>query len=74
MDAERFPLLAKLENPLDIQRQSDDDLTALAQEARSFLIESISKTGGHLGAALGVVELTIALFNQFNFLEDRIAW
>ncbi|MCZ6627834.1 MAG: 1-deoxy-D-xylulose-5-phosphate synthase [SAR324 cluster bacterium] len=74
MDAERFPLLANLENPLDIQRLSDDDLTALAQEARSFLIESISKTGGHLGAALGVVELTIALFHQFNFLEDRIAW
>ena len=74
MDKTRFPLLAGLQNALDIQQYSLNDLEAVAQEARTFLIESISKTGGHLGAALGVVELTIALFNQFNFLNDRIAW
>ena len=74
MDAKRFPRLAKLENSLDIQRCGMEDLQALAEEARTFLIESIGKTGGHLGAALGVVELTLALFHQFNFLEDRIAW
>lgn len=74
MDKTRFPLLAGLQNALDIQQYSLNDLEAVAEEARSFLIDSIGKTGGHLGAALGVVELTIALFNQFNFLTDRIAW
>ena len=74
MDETRYPHLARLQNPLEIQQYSLDQLEAFAGEARGFLIESIGKTGGHLGAALGVVEITIALFNQFNFLKDRIAW
>jgi 1-deoxy-D-xylulose-5-phosphate synthase len=57
-----------------LQVYGEERLEALAAEARAFLIETISRTGGHLGAALGVVELTVALFNQFDFLHDRICW
>ncbi len=74
MDDKRYPTLAGLRDPKEIQGFSLPELEALADEARRFLIESISKTGGHLGAALGVTELTVALFNQFDFLHDRIAW
>ncbi len=74
MDALRYPALSRVSNPLDLQRMSVEELETLAQESRDFLIESISRTGGHLGAALGVVELTVALFHHFDFLRDRIAW
>ncbi|MCZ6748607.1 MAG: 1-deoxy-D-xylulose-5-phosphate synthase [SAR324 cluster bacterium] len=74
MDLDRYPHIAEIEHPRDIQGYDPPQLTALAEECREFLIESIGQTGGHLGAALGVVELTVALFNQFDFLSDRIAW
>lgn len=74
MDAIKFPNLARISTPLEVQGFDLPRLEALAEECRGFLIEAISQTGGHLGAALGVVELTIALFNQFDFLKDRIAW
>ena len=74
MDAAKYPILATVQDPLELQTFPPERLEALAAEARAFLIESISQTGGHLGAALGVVELTIALFNQFDFLRDRICW
>ncbi|MCH8886512.1 MAG: 1-deoxy-D-xylulose-5-phosphate synthase [SAR324 cluster bacterium] len=71
---DKYPLLSALDDPAAVKAFSRDRLSALSEEARAFLIETIHSTGGHLGAALGVVELTVALFNQFNFLEDRIAW
>ena len=74
MNPNEYPLIAGITNPLEIQEYDQRKLKALGEEARAFLIESIGRTGGHLGAALGVVELTIALFNQFDFLRDRIAW
>ena len=74
MDANKYPRLAALGDPLELHGYTLGELQALADESRAFLIESISKTGGHLGAALGVVELTVALFHQFDFLKDRIAW
>jgi 1-deoxy-D-xylulose-5-phosphate synthase len=74
MDALRYPGLSRLSNPLELQAMGLKELEELAGESRAFLIESISRTGGHLGAALGVVELTIALFHHFDFLRDRIAW
>jgi 1-deoxy-D-xylulose-5-phosphate synthase len=74
MDALRYPGLSRVTNPTDLQALSLEQLEALAQESRDFLIETISRTGGHLGAALGVVELTVALFHHFDFLRDRIAW
>jgi 1-deoxy-D-xylulose-5-phosphate synthase len=74
MDLRNYPILAGLNDPLALHDFPPARLEALADEVRRFLIETISKTGGHLGAALGVVELTVALFNQFDFLKDRIAW
>ena len=74
MDALRYPGLSRISNPLELQGMSLKELEGLAEECRAFLIESIQRTGGHLGAALGVVELTIALFHRFDFLRDRIAW
>ncbi len=74
MDPNQYPLLAGLSDPAEIRNFSLPDLERLAGEARAFLIETIQKTGGHLGAALGVVELTAALFHEFDFLTDRIAW
>ena len=74
MDTSKYPTLANLSDPLELQGYSLGQLNALAEESRSFLTETISRTGGHLGAALGVVELTVALFNQFDFLRDRVVW
>jgi 1-deoxy-D-xylulose-5-phosphate synthase len=74
MDQSAYPNLTAVSNAVELQGMDTAQLQVLAEEARRFLIESISKTGGHLGAALGVVELTLALFNQFDFLRDRIAW
>lgn len=74
MDLNKFPLLAGIDDPLMLHGLAPEQLDQLCAEAREFLIETISSTGGHLGAALGVVELTVALFNQFDFLKDRIAW
>ena len=58
----------------DIKKLKGEELTALAQEIREFLIEKISNTGGHLASNLGVVELTMALHLTFNLPEDKIVW
>lgn len=68
------PLLDTITCPADLRRLSPDDLPKLAQELRSFLIESVSRTGGHLSSNLGTVELTIALHHVFNTPEDRLVW
>lgn len=67
-------MLEKIQGHEDIKNLSQSELNILAKEIRSFLIEKISKTGGHLAANLGVVELTIALFAEFNPYKDRIVW
>ncbi|MDH4225029.1 MAG: 1-deoxy-D-xylulose-5-phosphate synthase [Deltaproteobacteria bacterium] len=74
MDATRYPLLSHLAGPESLQDENTATLLAYAKESRAFLMESIGRTGGHLGAALGVVELTVALFNQFNLTRDRVVW
>jgi 1-deoxy-D-xylulose-5-phosphate synthase len=67
--------LVALRSPAALQGLTDAQLIELADDMRSFLIASVAKTGGHLGAALGVVELTIALHAEFAFnLYDRIVW
>lgn len=63
-------LLEQIKEPQDIKDLSAEELKELAEEIRSFLIEKISVTGGHLASNLGVVELTIALFLAFD-LPDR---
>lgn len=69
------PLLPSISRPADVRRLSGDDLERLASEMRQFLIDAVSKTGGHLGAGLGVVELTLALHCEFRFNEiDKLVW
>ena len=60
--------------PDDIKNMSDEELALLAVEIREFLIDNVSKTGGHLASNLGVVELTIAMHKVFNSPEDKFIW
>ncbi|MHB8455074.1 MAG: 1-deoxy-D-xylulose-5-phosphate synthase [Acidiferrobacterales bacterium] len=69
-----FPLLQRVVLPEDLRRLNESELPALAAELRRFLISTVSKTGGHLAAGLGAVELTIALHYVFNTPEDRLVW
>lgn len=67
-------LLDNINKVNDIKNIASEDYPALAEEIRQFLIEKISKTGGHLGSNLGAVELTMALHIAFNLPEDKIIW
>jgi 1-deoxy-D-xylulose-5-phosphate synthase len=68
------PLLDKVVFPADLRQLPESDLPQLAQELRGEMIDAVSKTGGHLGAGLGVVELTVALHYIFNTPDDRLIW
>ncbi|GAA0702160.1 1-deoxy-D-xylulose-5-phosphate synthase [Dyella sp. SG562] len=70
----RFSHLAAIETPADLRRVSDEDLPAVADELRQYLIESVASSGGHFGAGLGVVELTVALHRVFDTPRDRLVW
>ncbi|MEW1640230.1 1-deoxy-D-xylulose-5-phosphate synthase [Streptomyces sp. NPDC093801] len=65
-------LLTRIKGPRDLDRLSQEELTQLAAEIRSFLVDAVSKTGGHLGPNLGVVELTIALHRVFESPKDKV--
>ena len=67
-------LLSTIHSPADLRRLSRPQLTPLANELRSFLLDSVARTGGHLSSNLGTVELTIALHYVFNTPEDRLVW
>ncbi len=67
-------LLKKINDPADLRALSRTELRVLADELRQYLLESVSKTGGHLSSNLGTVELTIALHYVFSTPEDRIVW
>ncbi|WP_237694779.1 1-deoxy-D-xylulose-5-phosphate synthase [Streptantibioticus cattleyicolor] len=73
-DEGRRALLPRIKGPRDLDRLSPEQLTELAEEIRTFLVEAVSRTGGHLGPNLGVVELTIALHRVFDSPADRILW
>ncbi len=60
--------------PKDIKNMNIEELEILAEEIREFLVDSISKTGGHLASNLGIVELTLAMFKVFDFDEDKVIW
>ncbi|MES2013921.1 MAG: 1-deoxy-D-xylulose-5-phosphate synthase, partial [Pseudomonadota bacterium] len=68
------PLLDTIDFPQQLRQLERKQLTQLAQELRTFLINSVAKTGGHLASNLGVVELTIALHYVFNTPDDRLVW
>lgn len=67
-------MLEKIQKPNDIKKIPADQLPALAEEIRKFIIESLSKTGGHLASNLGVVELTIAMHRVFDLSKDKLIW
>lgn len=69
-----MPLLDGIRDPRDVRALAPEQLPALAAEIRSFLVEKVSATGGHLGPNLGVVELTIALHRVFQSPDDMIIW
>lgn len=68
------PLLDQVNLPEDLKRFSDSELTQIAHELRSETISAVSETGGHLGAGLGVVELTVALHAVFDMPRDKLVW
>lgn len=72
--ATRYPILAGLEGPADLRDLSDDQLRSLAAEMREAIIQTVSQTGGHLGASLGTVELTVALHAELESPQDKIIW
>ncbi len=72
--SEKYPLLMTLDSPEDLRRCSEDQLQQVCDETRSFLIDTVSKIGGHLAAGLGTVELTTALHYVFNTPDDRLVW
>jgi 1-deoxy-D-xylulose-5-phosphate synthase len=67
-------LLESINSPADLRRLKRTELPRLAQELRSYLLESVSRTGGHLSSNLGTVELTVALHYVFNTPQDRLVW
>ena len=74
MDNAAYPLLDAIDEPADLRRLDERSLAALSDELRRFLIESVAVTGGHLGASLGTIELTVALHHVFDTPRDRIVW
>jgi len=68
------PLLDNIDFPSDLRLLSEDELVDLSRELRDFLISSVSKSGGHLSAGLGTVELTVALHYVFNTPNDKLVW
>ena len=72
--ASKTPLLDLVKTPADLRRLDSRQLHQLADELRQETIDAVATTGGHLGAGLGVIELTVALHHVFNTPEDRLIW
>ncbi|MCZ4279339.1 1-deoxy-D-xylulose-5-phosphate synthase [Kiloniella laminariae] len=68
------PLLDTVKNPADLRTLEESQLPQLAEELRLDMINAVSRTGGHLGAGLGVVELTVAIHHVFNTPDDKLIW
>lgn len=74
MTTNAYPLLQKVNAPSDLRAMPRSDLKALSDELRAYVLDSVSKTGGHLSSNLGTVELTVALHHVFNTPYDRVVW
>ena len=74
MITDNFPILSQIESPSDLRSLDEEQLPKLAEELRAFIIESLSKTGGHLASGLGSIEITIALHYLFDTPNDRLIW
>ena len=69
-----FPYLSKIKSPVDLRALNREDIPAVAKELREFLIRGVSRCGGHFGASLGAVELTVVLHYVFNTPDDWLVW
>ncbi|WP_447730050.1 1-deoxy-D-xylulose-5-phosphate synthase [Pseudoxanthomonas suwonensis] len=74
IDSQRYPRLARIDSPADLRRFDEAELPAVAQELRAYLIESVGRSGGHFGAGLGVVELTVALHYLYETPGELLVW
>jgi 1-deoxy-D-xylulose-5-phosphate synthase len=74
MEIKAGPLLETILFPSDLRKLKKDDLQQVCNELRQFIIDSVSVNGGHFGASLGVVELTVALHYVFNTPDDNLVW
>ncbi|MCX7983759.1 MAG: 1-deoxy-D-xylulose-5-phosphate synthase [Bacteroidetes bacterium] len=74
MSVQQYRFLSKIETPTDLKKLSVSDLRTVCAEVRDYLIDCVSKTGGHFGAGLGTVELTVALHYVFNTPYDKLIW
>jgi len=74
MNSQRYPLLGSINSPADLRLLAEEQLPQVAEELRAYLIESVASSGGHFGAGLGCVELTVALHYLYETPEDRIVW
>ena len=72
IDGARYPRLSRIQFPADLRRFDEDELPAIAEELRAYLIESVGRSGGHFGAGLGVIELTVALQTQFPHSSIKV--
>lgn len=71
---EQGPLLSKVNSPADLKKLNQNQLTQFCDELRQFIVDNVSVYGGHFGASLGVVELTVALHYVFNTPKDQLVW
>ncbi|MCH6484025.1 1-deoxy-D-xylulose-5-phosphate synthase [Pseudoxanthomonas sp. LH2527] len=71
---DRYPRLSRIHLPADLRQFDEAELPAIAEELRGYLIESVGRSGGHFGAGLGVIELTVALHYLFDTPRDRLVW
>ncbi len=74
IDSSRYPRLSRIDSPADLRQFGEAELTDVARELREYLIESVASSGGHFGANLGVVELTVALHWLYDTPTDRLIW
>ena len=74
IDSTRYPRLSHIDSPADLRKLAASELPAVARELREYLIERVAGSGGHFGAGLGVVELTVALHYLFDTPNDRLVW
>ncbi|MBS0577456.1 MAG: 1-deoxy-D-xylulose-5-phosphate synthase [Proteobacteria bacterium] len=74
IDSLRYPRLARIDTPANLRQFPEAELPAIATELRDYLIESVASSGGHFGAGLGVIELTLALHYLYDTPTDRLVW
>jgi 1-deoxy-D-xylulose-5-phosphate synthase len=74
IDVTRYPRLSKIDSPTELRQFPESELPGIAVELRNYLIEEVAQVGGHFGAGLGVIELTLALHYLYETPDDRIVW